>query len=199
MDYKDKYIKYKTKYLELKNMDVNNQIGGVNEDKILFIMFQGAGANLKHWNEYTESKFLNKLKKLGSVYTYQDKLYNTLHYDKNNPEHNDYDSDINININYNNVDEHCKNVYKNIKKQYANIDDYKLIPVGYSAGGFFALYFSQIYSDKCKMCILLDSCLITPKNLKLRLKSFTEDKKDKIIYPLTNENFRNLLKKLKKN
>ena len=28
MDYKDKYIKYKTKYLELKNMDINNQIGG---------------------------------------------------------------------------------------------------------------------------------------------------------------------------
>jgi len=28
MDYKDKYIKYKTKYLELKNINVNNQIGG---------------------------------------------------------------------------------------------------------------------------------------------------------------------------
>lgn len=28
MNYKDKYIKYKTKYLELKNIDMNNQIGG---------------------------------------------------------------------------------------------------------------------------------------------------------------------------
>ena len=28
MDYKDKYIKYKIKYLELKNMDINNQTGG---------------------------------------------------------------------------------------------------------------------------------------------------------------------------
>ena len=28
MNYKDKYIKYKTKYLELKDIDVNNQIGG---------------------------------------------------------------------------------------------------------------------------------------------------------------------------
>jgi len=28
MDYKDKYIKYKTKYLELKNIDINNQTGG---------------------------------------------------------------------------------------------------------------------------------------------------------------------------
>jgi len=28
MDYKEKYIKYKTKYLELKNIDINNQTGG---------------------------------------------------------------------------------------------------------------------------------------------------------------------------
>ena len=40
--------------------------------KILFIMFQGGHSNLKSWNEYTESKFLWLLKKLGSVYTYQD-------------------------------------------------------------------------------------------------------------------------------
>jgi len=30
MDYQDKYIKYKTKYLELKNANINNQIGGGN-------------------------------------------------------------------------------------------------------------------------------------------------------------------------
>jgi len=35
MDYKDKYIKYKTKYLELKDMDMNNQIGG-GKDNIIF-------------------------------------------------------------------------------------------------------------------------------------------------------------------
>ncbi len=38
MNYKDKYIKYKTKYLELKNIDVNNQIGGGNND----ILIRGA-------------------------------------------------------------------------------------------------------------------------------------------------------------
>ena len=32
MDYKDKYIKYKTKYLELKNIDINNQIGGAKNE-----------------------------------------------------------------------------------------------------------------------------------------------------------------------
>ena len=35
MDYKDKYIKYKTKYLELKNMDINNQFGGGNNDILI--------------------------------------------------------------------------------------------------------------------------------------------------------------------
>ena len=43
MNFEDKYIKYKTKYLELKNMDMNNQIGGKQKkcsiddtDKVLF-------------------------------------------------------------------------------------------------------------------------------------------------------------------
>ena len=44
--------------------------------KILFIMFQGSGTNIKNWNETTESKFLDRLKELGSVYTYQDKINN---------------------------------------------------------------------------------------------------------------------------
>jgi ASC-1-like (ASCH) protein len=33
MNYKDKYIKYKIKYLELKNMNINNQIGGKKQMK----------------------------------------------------------------------------------------------------------------------------------------------------------------------
>ena len=43
MDYKDKYIKYKTKYLELKNVDINIQTGGyinkhvINDNLIIHI------------------------------------------------------------------------------------------------------------------------------------------------------------------
>ena len=37
MDYKNKYIKYKTKYLELKNIDANNQIGGGKDNLIVHI------------------------------------------------------------------------------------------------------------------------------------------------------------------
>ena len=43
MDYKDKYIKYKTKYLELKNIDVNNQIGGGKNIIIHISGFPGSG------------------------------------------------------------------------------------------------------------------------------------------------------------
>ena len=42
-------------------------------------MFQGGATNLKHWNEYTKSKFLDRLKTLGSIYTYQDKTYSIFH------------------------------------------------------------------------------------------------------------------------
>lgn len=43
MDYKDKYIKYKTKYLELKNMDLNNQIGGSKNIIIHISGYPGSG------------------------------------------------------------------------------------------------------------------------------------------------------------
>ena len=43
MDYKDKYIKYKTKYLELKNINVNSQIVGGNND----IIIEGGGTKKK--------------------------------------------------------------------------------------------------------------------------------------------------------
>ena len=66
MDYKDKYIKYKTKYLKLKNIDINidmnNQIGG--DKNMLFILFNGFRASKKYWN-------INNFKnKLGKSYTF---------------------------------------------------------------------------------------------------------------------------------
>ena len=71
--------------------------------KILFIMFQGSGTNLKAWNEYTESKFLDRLKMIGSVYTYQDKiLYIIFHYL------------VEYYLTYNNVIQTSHNYIKNI-------------------------------------------------------------------------------------
>jgi len=43
MDYKHKYIKYKTKYLELKNKNINYQIGGNYLDDYTIIKPLGKG------------------------------------------------------------------------------------------------------------------------------------------------------------
>jgi len=138
--------------------------------KILFIMFQGGHSNLKSWNEYTESKFLDRLKIIGSVYCYQDKTYNIWHYDKSHPEYKDYDMDIDFNLSYVNPDTHIKMVYRDIISKYKNIDEYKFIPIGWSLGCWLALYFAQVYSSQCSHVILLESSLFTPNNMKIRLK-----------------------------
>ena len=151
--------------------------------KILFIMFQGSGTNLSAWNEYTKSKFLDRLKIIGSVYTYQDKTYNIWHYDKTNIEHKDYDMDIDIDLSYVRPNTHIKIVYDDILLKYKNIKDYKFIPIGFSAGGYLALYFAQVYSAQSIHVILLDSALFTPNNMKTRLKMLEEgiNKSDKTI------------------
>ena len=192
MNYTNKYLKYKAKYLKL----LNSQIGG--GKKYLFIMFQGSGSNLKTWNEYTESKFLDKLKELGNVYIYQDKIHNIWHYDDTNPEHLDFESDIDFNLSYVNVDTHIKNLYEELKLKYKNLEKYYLIPVGWSAGCYLALYFSQLYSRLCKLVILLYSALWTPDNMKIRLQSIKNDKAG-YIYPITNSQYKKLLNNWKIN
>ena len=164
--------------------------------KILFIMFQGSEANLKHWNEYTKSKFLDRLKKIADVYTYQDKTYNINHYDKSNPEHADYDSDIDIDLSYVNPDKHIKMVYDDIQAKY-NIEEYKFIPIGWSAGCMLALYFSQVYLEQCIHVVLLDSTLWTPNNMKIKLKELKHLSKD--LYPITNAKYKKILQGLKEN
>jgi len=162
--------------------------------KILFIMFQGSRTNQKYWNEYTESKFLDRLKELGTVYTYQDKTYNIWHYDKSNPRYKDFDSDININLSYVRVNTHIKMVYDDIQTKYKNISEYKFIPIGWSAGCYLALYFAQVYSSQCIHVVLLDPALWTPNNIKIRLKLCDDG-----IYPITNLKYKKMLQDWKTN
>ena len=164
--------------------------------KILFVMFQGAGTNLKSWNEYTKSKFLDRLKELGTIYTYQDKVNNIWHYDKSDSEHTDFDSDIDFDLNYVKVDKHIKMVYDDICKKY-NIDNYKIILIGWSAGCLLALYFAQIYKSKCFHVILLDSAVWTPENMKLRLEEI--DASGINNKPVSNIKFKKMLKNWKQN
>ena len=163
--------------------------------KILFIMFQGAGTNLKSWNEYTNSKFLDRLKDLGSIYTYQDKVNNIWHYNMTDLEHTDFDSDIDIDLSYVRPNTHIKMVYDDIKKKYKNINEYKFIPIGWSAGCLFALYFAQLYSLQCIHIILLDSALWTPNNMKLRLHTINSSGINN--KPITNIKFKKMLEKWK--
>lgn len=165
--------------------------------KKLFILFQGSGTNIKSWNEYTESKFLDKLKKLGEVYIYQDKIHNIWYYDKTNPEKNDYDSDLNFDLSYVKINNHIKMIYNDLHKKYKNIKDYKFIPIGWSAGCYLALYFAQKYYKRCDFVVLLDSALWTPNNMKSRLNMLYKDIKS--IYPITNNNYKKLLKEWKIN
>lgn len=60
MDYKDKYIKYKTKYLELKDMDVNNKIGGGKNNLIIHVCGPSGSGKTTLGNKLKE-KFGNKI------------------------------------------------------------------------------------------------------------------------------------------
>ena len=157
-------------------------------------MFQGSATNLKTWNEYTDSKFLDRLKELGSVYTYQDKIYNILYYDESNAERKDFGSDIDFDLSYVVPDTHIKMVYDDIQSKYEDVEEYKLIPVGWSAGGYLALYFAQVYSSQCSQVVLLDSALWTPENLEKRLHNL-----DKGIYPLQDAKLKKMLQDWKAN
>jgi len=167
--------------------------------KILFIMFQGSGTNQKDWNESTKSKFLDRLKTIGSVYTYQDKVYNIYHYDKSYPGHEDFDSDIDIDLSYVNPDTHIKMVYSDILNKYKNIDEYKFIPMGWSMGGMMALYFAQVYSSQCIHVILLDSVLFTPNNMKKYMDVIYKSEGLDKIYPITNAKYKKMLLDWKEN
>jgi len=160
--------------------------------KILFIMFQGAGTNLKAWNEYTKSKFLDRLKMVGSVYTYQDKTHNIWHYNTSDPEHKDFGKSTDIDLSYVRPDTHVKMVYKAMQTKYKKLESYSLVPVGFSAGCFLALYFAQTYASRCVRVVLLDPALWTPNNMKIRLKTMDDG-----IYPITKPKYKKMIKSWK--
>ena len=84
MDYKDKYIKYKTKYLELKN--INSQIGGSN--LIIHISRpQEAsettlGNKIKDKDKYGDHNYLKDLDDLYVEFSNQKKINKSLYEDK---------------------------------------------------------------------------------------------------------------------
>ena len=59
MDYKDKYIKYKTKYLELKNTNISNMIGG--HPNLIIHISGPSGAGKTTLGNKLERKYSNKI------------------------------------------------------------------------------------------------------------------------------------------
>jgi hypothetical protein len=131
------------------------------DDTILFVMFQGGATSEFAWND-GPSKFLNKLKKVGKIYTYQNKIYNVFYYDLSDKERKDFDDDIDFDINYINIDYHINMVFNDIKHKY-DLNKIKLIPIGWSIGCYFCMAFSQKYHKFCKFQILLDSVWCVPE------------------------------------
>ena len=84
MDYKDKYIIYKTKYLELKNIDINNMIGGAKKS-VQFILFGDVMTGHQVWfhdKDNNKINFVKKLKKLGDVIILKPNYVNFMNYSK---------------------------------------------------------------------------------------------------------------------
>ena len=146
MDYKNKYIKYKTKYLELKNIDINNQTGGGKD--IVFLFFNGGGLNEKQWVEHpykgqlnwlnrdkekSKTDLIDKIKTIGDIYLHTPKFYLTNEDIKNGKRFTI--NDLNL-INY------SKNVYKNINEYK------KIFIISHSRGNISAKFFCKLYSKK---------------------------------------------------
>ena len=77
MNYEEKYIKYKTKYLELKNIKINTQIGGGGNLIIHISGSQGAGKTTlgnKIKEKYNDMIYVKDLDDLYNEFTQQDKI-----------------------------------------------------------------------------------------------------------------------------
>tara|TARA_X000000950_G_scaffold235142_1_gene285438 strand:+ start:564 stop:1475 length:912 start_codon:yes stop_codon:yes gene_type:complete len=196
MDYKDKYIKYKTKYLELKNMDINNQIGGGSKNnKILFIMFPGNLVIKKGWDvidydsknkKFIRNNFIREIRKLGDIYFYEPTYYNIYSYYEKNEKWWGKNPKIDFSLDDIDVEKVCSKIYDDVKDFNG-----KIILLGHSMGAYFVYYFGQRYFEKCLFGIVIDGMFISKEpeeNFKVNLKKYLK---------YTNEDIKNLLQDVK--
>ena len=208
MDYKDKYIKYKTKYLELKNIDINNMIGGSKKD-LQFILFGDVMTGHQVWfhnKDNNKIDFVKKLKKLGDVIILKPNYINFINYSKSKKGGNWFykskikDTDFKI------EDLHFENYSKWV---YEQIDpNKKYIAIGLDQGCHFAKYFCNMYSDNCIALYILIDRNFTKQSYEKTFHSDTNydfiksivgnSYKDYIIENLTNKTISDLLEKIKK-
>jgi flagellar basal body rod protein FlgB len=126
---------------------------------VLFILFPGFASSKVWWNyRYNNGKpskitFLDDLKKIGDVYTYTPNIYK--YYKDEKLEDKFTEKPENISLEQFDIDKECKKIYEEVKSYKG-----KFIPIGHSAGGWFAYYFTKLYPKKCKKLILIESHLL---------------------------------------
>jgi esterase/lipase len=146
----------------------------MDKDKYIIILFNGFGASKIYWNYSFEDRpvlrkldFLNKLKKIGKVYTFNQPFFNIDYYGASSnkkirlmwkkiySKYKPHSSDINFlleDLDYKNI---CKKIYDNVKEKYGK--NKKYIVIGHSYGGNIALLFSKLYKNDCILCCCIDN------------------------------------------
>ena len=145
-----------------------------NKEKYIIILFNGRGSSKIFWNYAFEDKselrkidFLDKLKKIGKTYTFNQQFFNINYYSTPNntkekilwkkiyKKYKPHSSNINFNLDdldYKNI---CKKTYEQIKEKYGK--NKKYIVIGHSYGGYLALLFSKLYKNECVLCCCIDN------------------------------------------
>ena len=149
----------------------------INHKKIMFIMFPGFGVSKKGWDTHYEKgikikhNFINKLKKMGSIYFHEPLYHNIKYYIKSGPSKSLYDKNIDFKKENLDVEKECEKVYEKIK----NFEG-MFIPIGHSIGSYFVYCFEQKYSSRCLFSVIIDGAPIGPIN-----QTLNDEKK---LYPL---------------
>lgn len=206
MDYKDKYIK--NFVFNLKNIDINNMIGGGKKD-LQFILFGDVMTGHQVWfhdKDNNKIDLVKKLKKLGDVIILKPNYVNFMNYTKakgnGNLHYKSGIKDINFTIEDLQFEKYTEWVHNQIdpKKSY--------IAIGIDQGNHFAKYFCNIYPDNCMALYILIDRNLTKKSYEKAfhsnmnydfIKSIVGDNyKDYIIENLTNKTITDLLNNIKK-
>jgi len=144
------------------------------KDKYIIILFNGFGSSKIFWNyalkeniELRKIDFLDKLKKICKVYTFNQPFFNINYYSTPNnkkekmlwgkiyEKYKPYSSNINFNLedlDYKNI---CEKTYKQVQQKYGS--NKKYIVIGHSYGGGIALLFSKLYKNDCVLCCCIDN------------------------------------------
>lgn len=189
------------------------QIPRYDKNNIVFVLFHGFGSSSFEWShEYTGSEtikrhdFLDNLKKLGNVFTFDLIHFNVdyyyIHDDLKEREkwQRIYDKykvrSSNIDFTLEDLDYSviCKKVYQDVRQKYPH---QKLIPIGHSYGAGLAQEFSKLYTKECLFMVSLDGIPLSEDDARESYKYVSKYKKMVDKYFNNNENLRKSLYKIK--